>query len=88
MSGAGQGKRGADCNLQGRSRKKKAEITAEKKAMETQAKRQGSALNSWRSGGAVQQVSRQESKEETEIPESAEKDVEIDKIAEEVANVR
>jgi hypothetical protein len=88
MSGTGQGKRGADRNLQGRSRKKKAEVNTEKKAREIQAKRQGSALNSWRSGGALQQVAREESKDETDVPELAENDMEIDEIAEEVGDVR
>jgi hypothetical protein len=53
MSGAGQGKRGQDRNLQGRKRKKKSEIAAEKKAVKTQAKRQGSAMNSWRTCRSV-----------------------------------
>jgi hypothetical protein len=70
------------------SGRKKFEIAVEKLAVETQAKRHGSAVKSCRSGGAIQQKPRQESEQETDAPESAEKHVEIDEIAQGDANAR
>jgi hypothetical protein len=60
----------------------------EKLAGEMQAKRHGSKVKSCRSGGAIQQKTRQESEQETNAPESAEKHVEIDEIAQGDANAR